>query len=1006
MMTKKSLVIFLGMLSMLLAPLAAQQTAFYFDSDEDLKEGIELFYKEKYGAAQDRFVRFLDRTNGNEATARADAQFFEAICALRLGHNNAESKIETFLEDFPESAKANEGAFEMANHLFQGKKYRRALRWFQKMNTRKLSVEDRSEYSFKSGYCYFDQKDYQRAISYFQEILNFEGQYAIDSRYYYGYIQYLNGNYETALSHFLNLREERAYKGIVPFYIAQIYYLQEKYEEVVDFAPGLLKQADQDQRTEIVRIIGDAQFRLKRYADAIPYLEQYRRGVKRMNREEHYQLGFAYYMNQQLKEAVGELEQVKDGNDSLSQNSNHLLGGILINLNDKFKARSAFRKAASLEFDRTIQEESLLNYAKLTFDLSISGETIRAFEEFLTTFPESQYLDEVYDYLVKVFMNTRNYKDALVSLDKIKDKNSDVKAAYQRISYLRGLELFNNLRFKEAINMFNKSMDYGWFNAKTKALCYYWSGEAWHRLKSFDQAIKSFDKFLLSNQAYNLPEYNIAHYNLGYAYFSQQDYPEAMSWFRKFISRVDSRQDKLLADANNRIGDCYFIKRTYWQAIEYYDKASALRTDDADYAMFQKGFTLGLVQRRNKKIEELEQLISVYPQSNYADDALYEIGKSRMEMDEQNLAIDIFKNLIQTYRNSSYVRKSYLQLGLIYYNAEQNSQALDMYKKLINTWPKTKEANDALAGIKNIYMDQNRVDEYFAFVKSIGQGLDVSVLQQDSLSYLAAESVFMEGDCDRAKKYFDQYIERFQNGQFLLNAHYYRADCNFRAADYDHALSSYKWILSQGQSDFSELALSRTGAIYYHQKNYFRAREIFVRLSDEAEVPSNILDARTGIMRCDYELKDYSAVINSANKVLYTDKIPDEIIREATFKLGKAFLETGKRDEAFDVLSIVSVNVKNAEGAEAKYLRAQILFDKGQIAEADKEILDFLDKNTTHQYWLARAYVLWSDIYLNREDLFQAKATLQILQENYENTSDGIRSMVNDRLRTIEDLEK
>jgi len=280
------------------------------------------------------------------------------------------------------------------------------------------------------------------------------------------------------------------------------------------------------------------------------------------------------------------------------------------------------------------------------------------------------------------------------------------------------------------------------------------------------------------------------------------------------------------------------------------------------------------------------------------------------------------------------------------------------------------------------------------------------VLQQDSLSYMAAENVFMEGDCDRALKYFDQYIERFKNGQFLLNAHYYRADCYYKAADYTHALSSYEWILSQGISDFSELALSRTGAIHYHQKNYSRAREIFVRLTEEADIPSNILDARVGVMRCDYKLKDYPAVINSANKVLYTDKIPDELIKEATFKLGKAFLETGKSDEALDVLSIVSSNVKNAEGAEAKYLRAQIMFDKGMVVEADKEILDFLDKNTTHQYWLARAYILWSDIYLNKEDLFQAKATLQILQENYENTTDGIRSMVNNRLRTIEDLEK
>jgi len=566
------------------------------------------------------------------------------------------------------------------------------------------------------------------------------------------------------------------------------------------------------------------------------------------------------------------------------------------------------------------------------------------------------------------------------------------------------LELFNNLKYKDAIKMFDKSLEYGWFDAKVKALCSYWTGEAWYRLESFDNAIEAYDKFLISNRAYDLPEYNMAHYNLGYCYFKKDNYTESMSWFRKFAGRIKKSDDKMLTDAYNRIGDCYYISRTYWQAIEYYDKASALRSDDADYALFQKGFTLGLVSRPNKKIEELQTLISVYPKSHYADDALYEIGRSQIEIDEK-AAIETFRSLIQTFSSSSYVRKSYLQLGLIYYNTEQNTQALQMYKKLVETWPKTQEARDALAGIKNIYVDQNRVDEYFDYVKTSGQGSDVSVDEQDNLSYLAAENVFMEGDYNRARQLFDRYLDKFPNGQFLLNAHYYRADCYFRAAEYGKALSSYEWIVSKGSTDFSELAQIRTAAIYYHQQNYSQARTIYIKLNTEAEVPANIMDARIGLMRCNYQLENYPDVIEAANKVLYTDKIPDEIIREATFHLGKAYLETGKVDEAFDVFSVVAQDVTSVEGAEAKYHRAQIQFNKKQFAEAEKEVLDFLDKNTNHQYWLARAYILWSDIYMNKEDLFQAKATLQILSENYERSDDGIRTMVAERLKKIEDLE-
>lgn len=158
-------------------------------------------------------------------------------------------------------------------------------------------------------------------------------------------------------------------------------------------------------------------------------------------------------------------------------------------------------------------------------------------------------------------------------------------------------------------------------------------------------------------------------------------------------------------------------------------------------------------------------------------------------------------------------------------------------------------------------------------------------------------------------------------------------------------------------------------------------------------------------MRCDYQLADYQSLAESAQAVLYTDKIPDETIREATFKLGKAYVELDKPEEALELFRLVSQDVKTAEGAEAKYQIAQILFDQNKVAEAEKEVLAFLDKNTTHQYWLARAYILWSDIYLTKEDLFQARATLQILQENYERTDDGILSMVNERLSKIQDIE-
>jgi TolA-binding protein len=503
------------------------------------------------------------------------------------------------------------------------------------------------------------------------------------------------------------------------------------------------------------------------------------------------------------------------------------------------------------------------------------------------------------------------------------------------------------------------------------------------------------------DEASDTPEYERAIYGTGYAYFNLEDYDQALSWFRRFISRT-GKKDRLLADACNRAGDCLFMNRTYYQAIDYYDRSIALHTDDAGYAMFQKGFSLGLVQRPAQKIEILNRLMKDFPKSQYVDDALFEIGRSYVDLNQSTDAVRTFKELIQRFPNSSYVRKSYVQLGLIYYNSNQNEEALAMYKKVVSTWPDTQESGDALNGIKNIYVEENRVDEYFDYARSAGKSVDISASEQDSLIYMSAENIYLQGNCDKARQNFDQYISKFPQGHFLLNAYYYKGDCHYKANELNEALSAYSFLLARGANAFTEVALARSAEITYQQSNFSRALVLYRQLEQQADAQENILDARIGMMRCSYRLKDYEAVIASARAVLGSSQTPDEITREASFILGKSYLEQGDQNKALEVLSGVAKDVKNKEGAEAKYLKADILFRQGKAEQAEKEILEFLELNTTHQYWLAKAYVLWSDIYLSRQDLFQAKATLQILKETYTGKADGIMETVTEKLSWID----
>jgi len=105
-------------------------------------------------------------------------------------------------------------------------------------------------------------------------------------------------------------------------------------------------------------------------------------------------------------------------------------------------------------------------------------------------------------------------------------------------------------------------------------------------------------------------------------------------------------------------------------------------------------------------------------------------------------------------------------------------------------------------------------------------------------------------------------------------------------------------------------------------------------------------------------------------------------------------------------LSQTAEDTKNAEGAESKYLKAKIFFQTGKFEDCEKEIMDFISKNTPHQYWLAQSFILLSDIYLKKNDLFQARHTLKSIVDNYANKEDGIIETSLQKIRQIEEMEK
>jgi tol-pal system protein YbgF len=645
----------------------------------------------------------------------------------------------------------------------------------------------------------------------------------------------------------------------------------------------------------------------------------------------------------------------------------------------------------------------LFNYAKLSFELSMNpfNEAILAFQRYVERYPNSTRIDEAYRHLIDLYLTSRNYKDALTSMEAINLNTPALRTAYQRIAFYRGIELFNNGDFNGAVTNFQKSLKYP-ENRTIRAQAIFWEGESYFRLEQYDNAIETLGKFQGLQGAFSLAEFNMANYTMGYSNFKQKNYQQAILFFRKF-SEARNNEKALQNDALLRIADSYFITKDYPAAIAFYDRAIALESRDVDYAIFQKAVALGVTGRFDLKINTLQELLNKYPNTNYADNARYELGNTYVIQDNNTRAIQYYNEVITRHPNSSYVKSAMLKSGLIYYNQNEDERALTIFKSVAEKYPGTSEAQDALVSIRNIYVSINRVDEYIAFSDQIGFG-NVSQAQQDSLTYIAAEGRYMQGDCTNASKSFENYLERFPRGVFALNAHFYKAECDFRFNEFQKALVSYQYVIDRPKSKFSENAALRAAQINFRLNQFQASLDNYILLEQIAEFPSNVQEALVGQMRSLDKLQRNPQTIAVAQKVLENDKISREVRQEANLLIARAYLEQNNLDQAKLYYTETNKIAENSMAAEAKYHLALIEFRKGNYAQTEKLIFDYLNHLAAYDYWLANIFILLADNYLIQDNIFQARHTLQSIIDNYQ--GDDLRDIAIEKLAAIDRQEE
>lgn len=708
--------------------LLAQRTAIYADPDALYKEGLALFDKKQFVSAQKNFQNYA--ASSRSTLLIADANYYAAACAIELFNKDGEWLMREFIKNYPESNRLNNAYFYLANSNFRKKKYEETIDYLEKTDIYKLDKPELAEYYFKHGYASLQLGQDLKAKADFFEIKDVENKYAFPANYYYSHLEYKDKNYESAVKGFTRLIGNETFGKVVPFYITQIYFIQGKYKEVTLEAPKLLVDSNAAlKEAEIKRMIGESFYNLKDYNNALKYLQD-----ANLNAQGNYAIAYCYYKLADYTKAAPYFEKSLGVNDTLSQNASYHLADCQIKLGDKLKAKNAYYNAYQFNVNKKITEDALFSFAKLSYELDFNpyNESVKSFTRFLKEFPNSPKKDECLSYLVTVYSTTKNYEQAIKSIESLDKIDPILKATYQKLIYFKGVEYFNNGDYDNAEKQFKKSLAQN-ADMQLNALNTYWLSEINYNRKDYSTAIEGYKKFQLTQGATALPEYDLSNYALGYAYFQRKDkddYLNANLSFRKFLLSKNDYDKNKIVDATLRTADTYFMNRDFIQASDYYKKASSFNLLDIDYALYQKALCDGLTKKFDEKLAGLKKIESNYPHSMYLSAALNQIAETYFNnLHEDNNAIIYYEKILSAFPNSSFVGNCYAQLGQIYYNNSKDDKALEYFDKYIKLDKSSEVAKNILSSIKKIYEAKGDIEGMKTYFESVGDPLSDNELE-------------------------------------------------------------------------------------------------------------------------------------------------------------------------------------------------------------------------------------------------------------------------------------
>lgn len=941
------------------------------------EQALELFQKGQYESAQHYMDAYALLDEGS--LKAIEAQYYAALCASKLNRLDSEARLKHFIQLYPNYQKAAQAYYELGNLYAAKQDYHQSLDYYLAIDTIQLDLATQHALQYRLAYAYLNEKNFDQALAYFNEIKKQDTPYTYAANYYAGYIALKSGNYEAALIDLKKAAQDEAYQPVVPYLVVEVFYHQKRFKELITYSTtlGELTYPLKNQE-DIALFTAEAHFFLKEYPPAARYYETYLDSQEgNVDQAVRYRFAYALYKSAEDYKALKYFKEVALQEGSLGQLASYYLGVLYLKTDQRKLALAAFDQARQKDFDKIVQAEAAFQYAKVNCELGNLTVAITVLEKFQQSYPKSKHIKEANILLSEAYLHTNNYALAIDYIEHLPSQSVAIRKVYQQVTLYKGQECFNEEAYPQAEHWLKKSLNHP-YDQTLVGQAHLWLAETLAAKQAYKQAIGHYQVVLSKQDQYKELSQQ-AFYGLGYAYFNTQDYAQALLKFKQYSNQADERSNQAwVADARLRAADCYYAVKDYKQALQMYDLVLAQYPAHVHY---QKALIYGIQGDVQAAQENLAIIHQQYQHTAYYEKALFEYAYLAFKTQAYPLAIERFTKFIQQRPHSSLIPDALLHRAIACVNLQQDRQAAEDYKIILQDYPKHAHAASALLELPRLLIqlgEPEKVQQYLASYEAANPS-------SNSLEYLnfeTAKSLFYNQSYTQAITQLDNFIRSYPSSGLIQEAYFLLSEAHYRIGDYAQALSNYQAVLKAPGSVFYNKALLRLASIAYDQQDFATALDYYKQLQLSASNKKENYYALEGIMKASYGLQQYDQSKQAASLIKEQGNITINATDQAVLYLAKSAMQQGERQKAMEYFKQLLAIGKDSYAAEAQYRIAQILYETGEYNQSLETLFELNKQFSTYTTWVNQAFLLIADNYMALGELFQAKATLQSIIEH------------------------